>query len=888
MRVNLSFAQKQMADNNGAGQSSGSLTGVAATASTFASGATTSNKNTQSTSNNSNNNSANQSSSNNNQANSSVIPNNCGVPNPATFVPLTRARKRENIDNQFVIDINTIDESCGSKDPARKARLSSIKLTEEEYAVFSNLIKDDITLFQAYIYIRNSILEAWFENVHQLVDKQGAYERLDDSQIDVSALAIKNNLFERTFEFLDRTGKINYGLLPIHCKYQEDNLLDEKKRAPTKPINSYKPPYKTGENRTGRVIVIGAGFSGLIAARQLQRFGMEVIVLEAKYKVGGRVCTYKKGNFIADYGPSSLNGVLGNPLVTLGKQAEISVMELKQKIPIYEHKNDRNGQSVCYDVDPLLDRAIEREYNKIIEGTRVMKVQYGIERIRDQPYSVGTAVNWVMTLQEKNVQDEMLKHLNAIVDLYNDLIKSAENKLKKAKQIKTLEGQLCSMRETMDVNNHKDRAIIDTFQSRCVARDLDLVLKEYKVLLQQEAEIHSSIAALTKCPPSDTYLSLSDRHLLEWHFAELEYALGCPISKLGIYYEDDEEIFDGPHYMLVHGFNQITEAMKQDLNIMTNTAVKKVIINKDGCRVLTYQQDHSASPYVEYTADAVLCTVPLGVLQDSLNASQEAATNPKPDPPRTTQKGYQPMIFEPTLPRWKHQAIQRLGCGNLNKIVMSFDKIFWDTENHLFGVVSHTALSRGEFFLFWHSGRTPTLTSLISGEAAEILEGLSDMEILERCLILVRSIFGANNVPAPKDYIVTKWRKDPWARGAWSYLKTGSSGIDYDILAEPCVLQDNGNQHHWMADRFTFKEINVKHERKPGLLTPSFVQHMKKTTKANEIPRLFFAGEHTTRLYFASAHGAVITGLREAARIANIFLGCPYDPNEDEPGVIIS
>ena len=42
------------------------------------------------------------------------------------------------------------------------------------------------------------------------------------------------------------------------------------------------------------------------------------------------------------------------------------------------------------------------------------------------------------------------------------------------------------------------------------------------------------------------------------------------------------------------------------------------------------------------------------------------------------------------------------------------------------------------------------------------------------------------------------------------------------------------------------------------------------------MPRLFFGGEHTIRQYPATVHGAFLSGLREAGRIADQFLGAPY------------
>lgn len=40
---------------------------------------------------------------------------------------------------------------------------------------------------------------------------------------------------------------------------------------------------------------------------------------------------------------------------------------------------------------------------------------------------------------------------------------------------------------------------------------------------------------------------------------------------------------------------------------------------------------------------------------------------------------------------------------------------------------------------------------------------------------------------------------------------------------------------------------------------------------ANEIPRLQFAGEHTNTYHYASVHGAIETGWREADRLLQTY-----------------
>ena len=69
------------------------------------------------------------------------------------------------------------------------------------------------------------------------------------------------------------------------------------------------------------VLIIGAGISGLAAAKKLKAKGFTVIVLEAQEKIGGRLRTDRSIGIAFDEGASWIHGPNGNPITKFASQA---------------------------------------------------------------------------------------------------------------------------------------------------------------------------------------------------------------------------------------------------------------------------------------------------------------------------------------------------------------------------------------------------------------------------------------------------------------------------------------------------------------------------------------------------------------------------------------
>ncbi|XP_053684812.1 possible lysine-specific histone demethylase 1 [Sabethes cyaneus] len=705
----------------------------------------------------------------------------------------------------------------GLEGAAFQSRLPFEKMTASEAVCFPEITKHGLVAQRVFLNVRNRILQMWIENPTIQLTIENTLKNMEQP------FDSDPNLVRKVHAFLERHGFINFGIF---------------KRL--KPLPSKK---------LAKVIVIGAGISGLAAAQQLQQFGFDVIVLEARDRVGGRIATFRKNSYTADLGAMVVTGIWGNPITILSKQTGMEMAPIKTACPLY----GAGGKPVPKHKDDM----VEREFNRLLEATSYLSHQLDFNYAGNHPVSLGQALEWIIKLQEKHVKEKQVQHLNNIISWQQKLIDNQNSIKDIVDRIRELRVKHKELLETKPPKPSEidTKYIEHEFSIRVTVREEQLAWKEMERLRTNQEQIESKLKDLENEQVSEVYLSSKDRQILDWHFANLEFANATPLSNLSLKHwdQDDDFEFIGNHTTVRNGYSCVPIALTEGLDVRVNTAVKRIKYFPGGVEVTADLKSNNST--VHYKADLVLCTLTLGVLKVAIS-DQSSQTNT--------------VRFEPPLPEWKQSAIQRLGFGNLNKVVLCFDRIFWDPNTNLFGHVGSTTASRGELFLFWNISQSPVLLALVAGQSAAIMENVSDDVIVGRCIAVLKGIFGNSAVPQPKETVVTRWRADPWARGSYSFVSVGSSGSDYDLLAAP------------VTPRFETSGTGGVN----GTAHSSGNGHNDEDDSKADIPRLFFAGEHTIRNYPATVHGALLSGLREAGRIADYYLGFPNtypDAPKEEP-----
>jgi monoamine oxidase len=145
------------------------------------------------------------------------------------------------------------------------------------------------------------------------------------------------------------------------------------------------------------VLVLGAGIAGLAAARTLTDKGLNVIVLEARTRVGGRMWTDSSLGLPLDLGASWIHGVSGNPITKLAKQFGAKTMATDGENGIMFHADGSEMSDAEW-------TEIEALFEEIYAEVEIMQED------TDSDMSLQEAFNEV--LAEYDLSEEELRGLN--------------------------------------------------------------------------------------------------------------------------------------------------------------------------------------------------------------------------------------------------------------------------------------------------------------------------------------------------------------------------------------------------------------------------------------------------------------------------------------------
>ncbi|CAE7388495.1 PAO4 [Symbiodinium natans] len=220
----------------------------------------------------------------------------------------------------------------------------------------------------------------------------------------------------------------------------------------------------------------------------------------------------------------------------------------------------------------------------------------------------------------------------------------------------------------------------------------------------------------------------------------------------------------GPELLFIDGYNTITGNLTAQFEAAGGTVVMNATVTevsyctgfKQGgvvpaCAAKVSAVETGGTAVSEYSADAVIVAVPLGVLQADK------------------------VKFTPPLPASHADAIGRMQFGVVNKAVAVFDTDFWSSGcgNELMLAINQQNAnidSRGMFPYFMNTNKHWTGTNALLGFAvgryAIASEQKTDAQVEADFMSRIRQQFP--NAPNPTYFMRTKWGSDPFAHGSYT------------------------------------------------------------------------------------------------------------------------
>jgi len=208
------------------------------------------------------------------------------------------------------------------------------------------------------------------------------------------------------------------------------------------------------------------------------------------------------------------------------------------------------------------------------------------------------------------------------------------------------------------------------------------------------------------------------------------------------------------------GYNRVVEEFAKPIleTVQLKSVVRSIDYSSSGTVKVT-ADDLSNNATRIYLANVVICTVPIGVLQN------------------------RDIKFHPNLPNRKWDAIDSIGNGGVNKCIMYWDKnttdvSWWPYGQYELQFISDDDSHSGYWTYFtndqYHKGNEEihVLTAWSAGAEVEVLESEDDNKTMERVLFNLRNMFGSV-VPEPTKLLVTRWNSDQFSRGVHTFSKVG-------------------------------------------------------------------------------------------------------------------